>query len=113
MGKYFAQLGERGNASWSINHDVISFRDYVFFLFFFGGGGGGGGGEGGMGVLRHSAVQTDFQFEISGSLQITIYNISSTMLNLGRDRKTLIWASLKVQTRGRLFEINLYITNTL
>ena len=33
-------------------------------LFFFGGGGGGGGG----GVLRHSAVQTDFEFEISGSL---------------------------------------------
>ena len=32
--------------------------------FFFGGGGGGGGG----GVLRHSAVQTDFEFEISGPL---------------------------------------------
>ena len=34
------------------------------FFFFFGGGGGGGGG----GVLRHSAVQTDFEFEISGPL---------------------------------------------
>ena len=33
--KYFAQLGERGNAPCSINHDVISFRDYVFFCFVF------------------------------------------------------------------------------
>ena len=33
---------------------------FFLFLFFFLGGGGG--------VLRHSAVQTDFEFEISGSL---------------------------------------------
>ena len=31
--------------------------------FFFGGGGG---------VLRHSAVQTDFEFEISGSLSMPV-----------------------------------------
>ena len=49
MEKYFAQLGERGNASRSINHDVISFRDYVFFCFFFGGGGGGGVGTSSLG----------------------------------------------------------------
>ena len=47
----------------------LVFRDYVFFFFFFffflfGGGGGGGG------VLRHSAVQTDFEFEISGPLYL-------------------------------------------
>ena len=36
---------------------------FVTRLFFFFGGGGGGGG-----VLCHSAVQTDFEFEISGSL---------------------------------------------
>ena len=42
----------------------------TFFFFFFliwGGGGGGGGGE-----LRHSAVQTDFEFEISGPLIIIV-----------------------------------------
>ena len=40
--KYFAQLGECGNASLIKIHDAISFRDYVFFCFcfFFGGGGG-------------------------------------------------------------------------
>ena len=57
MEKYFAQLGERGNASGSINHDVISFRDYVFFFSFFffnRGGGGGGGGGGGSFVTRLS-----------------------------------------------------------
>ena len=37
----------------------------TFFWFFFNGGGGGGGGGG---VLRHSAVQTDFEFEILGPL---------------------------------------------
>ena len=60
MEKYFAQLGERGNASRIKIHDVISFRDYVFVLFFFLGGGGG--------VLRHLVVQTDFEFKISGPL---------------------------------------------
>ena len=44
----------------SINHDVISFRDYVCFVVFLGGVGGG--------VLRHLAVQTDFEFKISGPL---------------------------------------------
>ena len=38
---------------------------FFFFFFFFWGGGGGGG------VLRHSAVQTDFEFEIPGSLILT------------------------------------------
>ena len=37
---------------------------FVFFFVFFNLGGGGGGG----GVLRHSAVQTDFEFEISEPL---------------------------------------------
>ena len=41
-----------------------------FFCCFFKLGGGGGGGGGG-GVLRHSAVQTDFEFEISGPLVLT------------------------------------------
>ena len=39
---------------------------FFFFFFLFGGGGGGG-------VLRHSAVQTDFEFEISGPLLLTLY----------------------------------------
>ena len=43
----------------------LVFASTFFFVFFFGfliweGGGGG--------VLRHSAVQTDFEFEISGPL---------------------------------------------
>ena len=40
----------------------LVFATTFFFSVFFLGGGGGGGG------LRHSAVQTDFEFEISGSL---------------------------------------------
>ena len=43
-----------------VNHDVISFRDYVFFVFFGGGGGGGG-------VLRHWAVQTNFEWGVQAS----------------------------------------------
>ena len=40
---------------------------FFFFFFFFWGGG----------VLRHSAVQTDFEFEISGSLAITRMQFSN------------------------------------
>ena len=43
---------------------VFATRFFLFFCFFcilFGGGGGGG-------LLRHLAVQTDFEFEISGPL---------------------------------------------
>ena len=46
----------------------LVFVTMLFFfvcLFFFWGGGGGG-------VFRHLAVQTDFEFEISGSLKETI-----------------------------------------
>ena len=57
---------------------------FFFFLFFFylGGGGGGGGG-----VLCHSAVQTDFEFEISGPLIVgtrvpTIYVLSKNKKNI-------------------------------
>ena len=39
----------------------LVFATTFFFCFFFGGGGG-------EGVLRHLAVQTDFEFEISGPL---------------------------------------------
>ena len=46
---------------------------FFFFIFFYLGGGGGGGG-----VLRHSAVQTDFEFEISGPL------ITSTLRRMKR-----------------------------
>ena len=41
----------------------LVFATTFFFFLIWGGGGGGGGG-----VLRHSAVQTDFEFEISGPL---------------------------------------------
>ena len=46
----------------------------TFFFFFFWGGRGGGGG-----VLRHSAVQTDFEFEISGSLpsRVSFHSMTS------------------------------------
>ena len=44
---------------------------FLFFLYWRGGGGGGGGGGRG-GLLRHSAVQTDFEFEISGPLPIML-----------------------------------------
>ena len=42
----------------------LVFATTFFFCFFFCGFFIGGGG----GVLRHSAVQTDFEFEISGPL---------------------------------------------
>ena len=42
-------------------------------------GGGGGGGGGG---LRHSAVQTDFEFEISGPLLYNLYNTHEFILRL-------------------------------
>ena len=48
---------------------VFATTFFVCLLFFLFGGGGGGGGGGG--VLRHSAVQTDFEFEISGPLVST------------------------------------------
>ena len=44
---------------------VFATTFFFFFFFFFLLGGGGGG------VLRHSAVQTDFEFEISGPLYRT------------------------------------------
>ena len=53
----------------------LVFATTVFFGVFFGGVGGGGGGW----VLRHSAVQTDFEFEISGSLPSGIV-YTATML---------------------------------
>ena len=50
--------------------------------FFFGGGG----------VLRHSAVQTDFEFEISGSLLDTLSSDSSKeeIRDSGRSFQSLI-----------------------
>ena len=47
---------------------LVFLTTFFFVLFFWGGGGVGGGGRGGL--LRHLAVQTDFEFEISGPLQI-------------------------------------------
>ena len=43
----------------------LVFATTFFVCFFFNWGGGGGV------VLRHSAVQTDFEFEISGPLDHT------------------------------------------
>ena len=51
----------------------LVFATTFFFLFFFGGGGG---------VLRHSSVQTDFEFEISGSLAVML-GIIHTCTTLG------------------------------
>ena len=49
----------------------LVFATTFFFLFFFYWG-GGGGGVGGGGVRRLSAVQTDFEFEISGPLVVRL-----------------------------------------
>ena len=43
---------------------VFATTFFFFFFFFFWGGGGG------VGVLRHLAVQTDFEFKISGPLVV-------------------------------------------
>ena len=51
---------------------ATTFFFFFFCLFFFNWGGGGGGGGG---VLRHSAVQTDFEFEISGPLIYIVKNV--------------------------------------
>ena len=48
---------------------------FFFFFFFFNLGGGGGGGGG---VLRHSAVQTDFEFEISGPLPYMVKTLQKS-----------------------------------
>ena len=57
---------------------ATTFFFFFFFFFFIGGGGGGGGG-----VLRHSAVQTDFEFEISGPLLVTCKNEEDPNKNEG------------------------------
>ena len=60
--------------------------------FFFLGGGGG--------VLRHSAVQTDFEFEISGSLVVVIpgHNLGNSQLSVNRTiGPTLVYITFNIK----------------
>ena len=61
----------------------LVFATTFFFVCFFLIGGGG--------VLRHSAVQTDFEFEISGPL-----NDSKTFFNSTDHRRYTLWSCQNV-----------------
>ena len=83
---------------------------FFFFFFFFWGGGG---------VLRHSAVQTDFEFEISGPLVtpstlwapvtlVTIQTVSIQSADLGR-LGLMLWSMGQIKLDIVLMSLVLHV----